>query len=205
MPALLTAIADLYAAETTPCDGMLASAAIELRELAGQAPRPETPLRVPVSGVLPAVLADARRGPLAAMADAFDGYAATARWRQNPNYTVDTIGQSFLDRYGYVELVGRDRPWHSEQLAVGFLLLGAGAHYPAHHHPAAEVYHVVAGTARWRKGDEALSLQPMGAAIYHAPHVVHETRVHGEPLLALYCWRGDIGVAAQLTATRADT
>ena len=198
MNTLLEQIADLYAAEPVACGGMLADAAVELRCLSGTLAQVETPRLLPVANLLPAALATARSGPLAAIADAFVDHAATAHWRQNSNYTVDTIGAAFLDSYGYVELVGRGRPCASENLAVGFLLLGPGAHYPPHHHPAAEVYHVVSGVAQWGRGDEPPTAKPMGAAIYHPPNIRHETRALDQPLLALYCWRGDIGTAAQL-------
>jgi mannose-6-phosphate isomerase-like protein (cupin superfamily) len=162
------------------------------------APVPEVSSRLPICRELPAILAGARAGPLASIADAFAAFDATACWRQNPNYTADTIGPAFLANYGYVELVGKDRPWNSNRLAVGFLALGRDTLYPPHHHPAAEVYHVVSGVAEWRQGAEQLMPRPVGAAIYHAPNVVHETRVLDEPLLALYCWAGDIDVAARL-------
>ncbi|MEQ1615757.1 MAG: dimethylsulfonioproprionate lyase family protein [Hyphomicrobiaceae bacterium] len=198
MNTLLDRIADLYAADPVACDGMLAAAARELRALRLRPPISETSLRLSVCRHMPATFDGAERGPLAAVAARFAEYEPHAMWRQNPNYTPANIGQKFLDNYGYVELVGRDRPWQNDRFAIGFLLLGPGAHYPAHSHPASEVYHVVSGIAEWRKGDEAWAPQPLGAAIYHAPGVVHETRVVSAPLLALYCWAGDIAIAAKL-------
>jgi len=199
MTCILSAIADCYERDPVECDGMLADAASVLRHLSRQPPIAETPSRLPVCRHLPAIFDGARGGPLAAIAASFAVYESQAQWRQNPNYTSANVGAEFLDNYGYVELVGRDRPWQSERLAVGFLVLGPGAHYPAHRHPASEVYHVVSGVAQWRQGGDALAPRPPGAAIYHAPNVVHETRILSEPLLALYCWTGDIAVAAMLT------
>ena len=200
MNGILGHIADLYETDPIACGGMLADAARELRTLGARAPKAEMPSRLPVCRYLGTTIAGARQGALAAIAGSFAAYEPQAMWRQNPNYTREAIGAEFLRNYGYVELVGRKRPWASDRIAVGFLMLGPGAHYPAHSHPAAEVYHVVSGVAEWRQGDEALTTRPVGAAIYHAPNVVHETRVLGEPLLALYCWTGDIAVAAQLSA-----
>lgn len=198
MSNILSRLAEVYAAEAIDDDGMLRMAAEELRQLAAMWPATEVPTRLPVCRWLPAMIKGARGGPLAAIAEAFAAIEPWSRWRQNPNYTAETIGPAFLDNYGYVELVGRGRPWPSERLAVGFLALGPEARYPAHQHPAAEVYHVVSGIAEWRKGAAPLASRPLGAAIYHAPGVVHETRVLMEPLLALYCWTGDINVAATL-------
>jgi mannose-6-phosphate isomerase-like protein (cupin superfamily) len=200
MSDLLRLIAGLYETDQVACGGMLAKAAPELRRLGHDVPIPETPSRLPIAHLLPAAILSAGRGPLAAIADAFASYERGAQWRQNPNYTAANIGQRFLANYGYVELVGRGRPWESSELAVGFLLLGPRTHYPAHRHPAAEVYHAVSGVAAWRSGEEPIVEHAVGSAIYHAPHIVHETRAGTEPLLALYCWTGDIGVAARLTS-----
>ena len=198
MSTILLQIADLYEAETVACDGMLAKAAHELRSLSMTAQVPEKPSRLPVSLELPAAINAARDTPLAGLAAALAALEPTLRWRQNSNYTIATIGDAFLQRYGYVELAGRNCPWASETLAVGFLLLGPGAHYPVHHHPAREVYHVVSGAAEWWRADRDWTPEPPGAAIYHAPSLKHATRAGPSPLLALYCWMGDIGVAAKL-------
>lgn len=194
---ILGEIADLYA-HADVGDGMLQAAAAQLRRLAGSPPAAEKRLTVPVHEHLAAALKAASRGPLAGIAKAFAAIEPSCRWRQNPNYTVATLGERFMDNYGYVELVGGDRRWASDSIAVGFLLLGPGVEYPAHSHPAAEVYHVVSGIAAWRRGTEPLAVRMPGAAIHHAPNVVHLTRTAAEPLLALYCWSGAIATAARL-------
>ena len=199
MMGILGEIAKLYAADPIPCGAMLAAASSELERLDEMPPNPETATRLPVCAHLSAAIASAQGGRLAAIADQFERWETGARWRQNPNYTVDTMGPNFMANYGYAELVGHDRPWESAAIAVGFLLLGPGAHYSMHHHPAAEVYHVVSGVAEWRQGSGAPATKPVGAAIYHAPKVKHETRVLGEPCLALYCWTGDIRIPARLS------
>lgn len=196
---MLARIADHYEADTIACDGMLADAARELRVLSMEQPVWDKPSRLPVTGVLQAAIDAARGTPLAEIASAFAGIEPSLRWRQNPNYTTASIGDAFLQRYGYVELVGRNCPWFSERIAVGFLLLGPAAHYPVHHHPAREVYHVISGASEWWRSERDWTAELPGTAIYHAPHVKHATRALAQPLLALYCWMGDISVAAKLS------
>ena len=196
---ILRRIVDLYEVETVACDGMLGDAARELRILESTAPSWEKSSRLPVTRELPKAIDAARGTPLAEIAAALVEVEPSLRWRQNPNYTTATIGDTFLERYGYVELVGRNCPWRSDNFAVGFLLLGLGAHYPVHHHPAREVYHVVAGTSEWWRSERDWTAASPGAAIYHAPNVKHATRVLDVPLLAIYCWQGDTGTAAQLS------
>ena len=81
---------------------------------------------------------------------------------------------------------------------IGFLLLGPHTLYPDHAHAAEEVYHVVSGRASWRRGDGPWRPEPPGAVVHHAPHVPHAMRTEHEPLLALYCWMGDVATPADL-------
>jgi mannose-6-phosphate isomerase-like protein (cupin superfamily) len=132
------------------------------------------------------------------LADAFIAVEPISDWLQNPNYTVDTIARSFLENYGYVEVAGPARPIQSDAFLIGFLLLGPGTLYPDHSHQAAEVYHVVAGSAQWWREDQEWMTRAPGAVIAHAPGVRHAMRAGDEPLLALYCWQGEIASAARL-------
>jgi quercetin dioxygenase-like cupin family protein len=157
-----------------------------------------TATRKPVRRHLAAAMLAARGGPLEELAEAFFAIEPISDWRQNPNYTADAIGGAFLENYGYVELVGPTRPVASNEFLIGFLLLGPGTLYPDHSHAAAEVYHVVAGTAEWWREDRGWRSLPAGTAIAHAPGVRHAMRTRGEPLLALYCWQGEIARAARL-------
>jgi quercetin dioxygenase-like cupin family protein len=166
----------------------------DVRRLAGGAGS-----RKPVRRHMTAAIAAARGGPLRQLADAFMAIEPISDWLQNPNYTADTIGRAFLESYGYVELVGPGRPVESDAFLIGFLLLGPGTLYPYHGHQAAEVYHVVAGTAEWWREDQEWTTRPPGAAIAHAPGVRHAMRARDEPLLALYCWQGEIATAARLS------
>lgn len=113
--------------------------------------------------------------------------APVLAWRQT--YEAPTVGQNFLDRYGWTEIVGRHGPFACKTLAAGFLLLGPDILYPPHAHAAEEVYLPISGTADWLK-DRSWSRQSPGGAIHHPPRVVHAMRTGAGPLLAFYLWRG---------------
>lgn len=113
---------------------------------------------------------------------------AQLAWGQT--YRAEDFGQGFLDRYGWTELIGARGPIASEALACGFLLLGPDVEYPDHHHRAEELYVVLSGTAWWRCAAGPWREQLPGAAIHHPSDVPHAMRTSGEPLLALYLWRG---------------
>lgn len=182
-----------------PGADMLRWAAGELSRLDFAKPRPDNGTRKPVCRHVKAAVAAAGLGPLGDLARAFTAVEPRSDWVQNPNYTAAVMGGAFVDNYGYIELVGPKRPFDSAKLLVGFLLLGPGTHYPEHRHEAAETYHVVAGAAEWRREGCAWRTERPGAAIYHRPNEAHAMRAGVEPLLALYCWSGEIGRAARLS------
>jgi quercetin dioxygenase-like cupin family protein len=196
MQALLRAIETVYRDAT---DGPLAAAAKRLSAAGKASLRPPAGTRKPVAKYVPAACELGRQGPLAAIAQAFFEIEPFADWVQNPNYSVESLGPGYVDRYGYVELVGPGRPVESRDLLVGLLLLGPDMHYPDHAHPAEEIYHVVAGHAEWWREDEGWRRKPPGTLIHHAPMVRHAMRTGDEPLLALYCWTGKVEVYAEIT------
>lgn len=75
-----------------------------------------------------------------------------------------------------------------DDVAMGVLDLDPGGYYPAHAHPAPEVYYVVSGTARWTVGGETFTAAA-GSVIYHAPNVPHRMVNDGdEPLRTVWFW-----------------
>lgn len=196
--ALLKSIEQVY--RRAP-DGPLAAAAGRIAGLTPADLNPGTGKRKPVAKFVKQAVDLGRRGPLAAIADAFARVGTNADWLQNPNYSAATLGPGYVDRYGYVELIGPGRPVESADLLVGLLLLGPGMHYPDHAHPAKEIYHVVAGHADWWRKDEGWRRKPPGSIIHHAPMMRHAMRTSDEPLLALYCWTGEVKTYATMTET----
>lgn len=136
--------------------------------------------------------------PLAAIVTAFATLVERLAWQQNPNYVAAPPSPDFLDNYGYVEFAGPGRAIDVSDVRVGVLLLGPRTVYPAHSHPAEEVYHVIGGRALWWRQGQDWRLETPGAVIHHPPHMRHATACEDEPLLALYCWMGDIRAAARL-------
>ncbi len=192
MRRLLQAIEALY--RRAP-DAPLAAAVQKLKT----EPQPGTGKRRPVAQFVGRAVELAKQGPLAEIADAFASIEPTCDWVQNPNYSEASMGPGYVDRYGYVELVGPGRPIESADLLVGLLMLGPDMHYPDHAHPAEEIYHVVAGTAEWWREDEGWRRKGPGTLIHHVPMMRHAMRTGDEPLLALYCWTGEVKTYATMT------
>lgn len=113
--------------------------------------------------------------------------APSLEWRQT--YTARELDASFLDNYGWSEIVGAKGPVVCERLACGFLMLGPATHYPRHRHEAEEIYVPLSGTAEWQQGDSPWCRRPPGTPIHHARNEPHAMRTGASPLLALYLWR----------------
>jgi len=94
--------------------------------------------------------------------------------------------------YAFVEIAGPEGSALCDDLRFGLYLQSPETLYPAHSHAAEERYHVVSGTAKWRKDDgDFLALAP-GTSIHHAPWQRHATKTGHDALLALWVWTGNL-------------
>lgn len=143
-------------------------------------------------------LAEALHKTDSPIAAPFGQLAEWLRWIQNSNYTSDPKMASFVENYGYTDIIGPRGIIPSNSIASGFMILGPNQLYPPHHHPAIEVYVAVSGHARWQRGEEEWRLLPPGSFIFHPSGVPHATQTLDEPLFALYVWRNHLNTAARL-------
>lgn len=162
---------------------------------AGEARAPS----LPVLAQLPEALAAARE-EAPDLAEPLKTLLPVLRWTQNPNYRRTPPSSDFLSRYGYAQFAGPggvSSLLASDQLAFGVLMLGPGTVYPAHAHPAEELYLPLA-PARWQRGDEGWRDRRACDLVHHPSGMVHATEAGKVPLLALYLWLGDLGTAAKI-------
>ena len=108
-------------------------------------------------------------------------------WRYSYAKRDDAPGLE--DNMAFAEIIGPEAPFESDRVCFGLTLIGPETLYPAHEHPAIELYYVVAGTATWT-ADGVSSRNAPGAFILHPSQVVHAMQTHREPLLAVYSWSG---------------
>jgi quercetin dioxygenase-like cupin family protein len=159
--------------------------------------------RLPVCRFWDDALEAGARGAVAPFSSALRALGPSLSWTQNPNYRRRPPGPDFLENYGYAVIAGpADGPPGlvlEPRLAVGVLVLGPGAHYPLHEHPAVEIYCPLTSEGEWWKGAGPWRRESPAAAVYHAPHVPHAMRAGSTPLLAVYLWSGDLATHAMLT------
>lgn len=116
--------------------------------------------------------------------------APRAHWRET--YAETDIGDDFLNRFGCYCLIGENGPWQSDRMAAYVVTMPAGLEYPWHHHPAEEMYFVLAGKAEFRvKGAPPRVLGP-GQEVFHASNQPHAMQTRDKGVMAYVLWRGDL-------------
>ena len=135
-----------------------------------------------------------------AVLDEFLRLAPQLPWIQTAGY-LDVLSRHYLDNFGYVQLVGPDSIVEHSSVRVGIGVWGPHLHYPAHHHEAEELYHVLAGEPVFTRGTgEPRTTQP-GDAVHHAPWQSHTQDFGATPSVLLYCWTGAVVGDAELVDT----
>lgn len=161
---------------------------------------PDAEFPLPVLQLLPDALAVAVDA-VPDLAEPLSRMAPALRWTQS--YRDRPPSRDFLDRYGYAQFVGPAKVpslMTSDRLAFGVLFLAPGTFYPAHAHPAEELY-VPLAPARWLRGEEKWRERQAGDLVHHASGMVHATEAGTVPLLALYLWLGDLATGAKILAS----
>lgn len=105
------------------------------------------------------------------------------------NYPDRADAPALGERIAFAEIIGPVAPWISPTVCVGFTLIAPHTYYPMHHHPATELYYVLAGNATWNLRG-VTQLRAPGTFILHPSEAEHAMRTNHEPLLALYTWSG---------------
>lgn len=110
-------------------------------------------------------------------------------WKQT--YTEQEVGEDFLNRYGYFELVGPMGHFQTSGLRAYIAYWGHMLTYDWHMHEAEELYYIVSGEALFMsEGIEPDVLKP-GDVRIHRSNQPHAMTTTDHPILALVLWRGD--------------
>ncbi|MFP4483904.1 MAG: dimethylsulfonioproprionate lyase family protein [Spirochaetota bacterium] len=123
-----------------------------------------------------------------------DVAASTAGWAAwTEFYREDEWSRPFVHRFAGGTVVGPSAPWQAEHLIVDLFVYGPDIDYPAHAHPAEEVYLILGGDAHFRVGKEPeyRRLHP-GEVSHHQPDEPHAIRAGSEAILGVVMYRGDL-------------
>jgi mannose-6-phosphate isomerase-like protein (cupin superfamily) len=148
------------------------------------------PDRLPACRHLDAALGLAASGPEHALAITIGALAPSLRWTYS--YPPNAADRDLGSKVAFSQIVGSKGLVPSDKVHIGLTLLAPFVTYPAHAHPAVELYLVVGGTAAWQRGHESAIEWPPGSVIVHPSLVPHAMTTTDEPLLAIWTWRGDL-------------
>lgn len=113
-----------------------------------------------------------------------------AQWRET--YRDTPFGEPLHAHFGSFEVLGRDTPLSTATMRSFVIFQSPGFHYPMHHHPAEELYLVLAGEGDFHlEGAPSRSLGP-GATAHHPPNAPHALTTQEQPIIAYVIWKGDI-------------
>lgn len=198
LAALRTAAADVYEDWAERGGEGAADAAIVAQALrAPQGYEPLDPAGAPVLRHLPGALERAAAGPHPGLIAAIGAAAPHLVWTQVKSYRA-VMPRTFLDGYAHVNLLGRGGHFPDDRARCGLLLFGPDIDYPAHSHPARELYLVLDGTAEWWREGEDYRARPPGDRLLHEGSQSHAMRMGTEGLLALWAWTGDLETEAAI-------
>lgn len=134
---------------------------------------------------------------LSSVRDALIAVKDHAFWRET--YKDTDIGDDFLSRFGCYELFG----WEGHficQTTRGFIVYSPPElYYPWHHHPAEEIYCILAGEAEFATEGHPPKLLKSGDTVFHAENQPHNMQTRQSGVLAWVQWRGEMSVAPVLT------
>lgn len=159
-------------------------------------PQEVTPFTCP-----PAALLRAETGLFtdryADLRDAIVAAGNTAEWRET--YKDTDIGQDFMDRFGCYAIIGPGGPFMSQSLRAWIVYMPPHLHYPWHHHPAEELYLVLAGSALFMKRGHPDTVLNPGDTAFHAGNQPHAMETGAHPVLCLVVWRDGFDTGPMLT------
>jgi quercetin dioxygenase-like cupin family protein len=148
------------------------------------------PERLPVCDHLPFALERGTAEREANLALSIAALAPALRWTYS--YPTNPRDRDLSSKVAFAQIVGARGLQPDSEIHIGLTLIAPHVVYPAHLHPAVELYLVIAGTALWQSGKAEPAMKPPGSVILHPSNVVHAMSTFEEPLLAIWTWRGDL-------------
>ncbi|WP_299849774.1 dimethylsulfonioproprionate lyase family protein [uncultured Roseovarius sp.] len=158
--------------------------------------QPVTPYHIP-SADLFADETDLSGSPFGPLCDAIRAGGPDAHWRET--YKGTDIGDDFMDRFGCYCIIGDGGPFQSRTMRAWMVYMPPHLHYRWHHHPAEEMYLVLAGSARFFCQGAAPEVLSAGQTSEHASNQPHAMETEGSSVLNYVIWRNGFDTPPVLT------
>ncbi len=135
----------------------------------------------------------------ARLTNAIRDFGPFAHWRET--YKDTDIGAQFMELFACFCIIGENAPFISNEIRLFMVYMPPRLYYPWHHHPAEEVYLVIAGEAVFRRVGSPDETLGEGDTSYHESNQPHAMETFDQPVLCLVAWHDNFDTPPVLTNT----
>ena len=134
------------------------------------------------------------------LGDAFLDASPSAHWRET--YKGTAIADDFMERFACYCLIGQGGAFISRRMSAYVVYMPPHLDYPFHHHPAEEMYVILAGEAEFRLEGQSPERLTAGCVSQHQANQPHATTTGSKPMLAYVVWRNQLDIPPVWTDPR---
>lgn len=131
------------------------------------------------------------------LARAFYEAGPEAHWRET--YADTDIGDTFLASFGCYCAIGDGGAWQSRKMSAYVVTMPPNFFYTWHHHPAEELYFVLAGSGVFHRAGAPAETLTAGQAMFHKSGQPHALETTDTPIMAYVLWRNQLDISPELT------
>ena len=110
-----------------------------------------------------------------------------AKWEQG--YDEKDVGNDFLNKYGFFELIGPTGHYETSEMALYVNFLDKNAYYPWHNHEAEELYFIVSGKAKFECEDQDIEILSSTKTRLHKSFQPHAITTIENQVLSFVIWK----------------
>ena len=110
-----------------------------------------------------------------------------AKWEQG--YDEKDVGNDFLNKYGFFELIGPTGHYETSEMAFYVNFFDINAYYPWHNHEAEELYFIVSGKAKFECEDQDVEILSSTKTRLHKSFQPHAITTIENQVLSFVIWK----------------
>tara|TARA_A100001011_G_scaffold154886_1_gene163403 strand:+ start:439 stop:1029 length:591 start_codon:yes stop_codon:yes gene_type:complete len=109
------------------------------------------------------------------------------RWESG--YYEKDVSKSFLNNYGFFELIGPTGHFETTKMALYVNFLDKNTIYPLHNHEAEELYYIVSGEAKFEDEKGEYKILTPTETRFHKSYEPHAITTYKKQILSFVIWK----------------
>lgn len=102
------------------------------------------------------------------------------------------MNKDFNEKFSFGDIIGPNGIVSDQNITLGFVLIGPYLNYPAHKHPAVELYTIMSTKILWSINNKKFKEKYFLENVHHKEMELHEMETKEYPFLGIYTWIGDL-------------